>query len=322
MVQASLPLLCVGTLLVGVYQAFAYYYRFAAAEAASESFKSQAISLVLAGGVVAAIAGPQLGVLAKDAAGPQFAGSLLAVVALSLVASLLLGFLRMPAVPAASAGDEARPLSAIMRQPKFLLALGGAAVGFGVMILAMTATPIAMVAHDHSASDAAFVIQWHVLGMFVPSFFTGFLIARFGILPMMLAGALALLGHVLISLSGLALLHFLSALILLGVGWNFLYVGGTTLLTETYRPSEKAKVQALNDFSIFGVVVAASFASGWLMHGGGWAGVNLAALPPLALTAIAIGAFMLRGARRASRQPRATRLDAFDGRPSPAKPRG
>jgi MFS family permease len=291
MIQGSLLLLCTGTLLVGIYQAFAQYYRFAAAEAASASFKSQAISLVLAGGVAAAIAGPQIGVLAKDLAGAEFAGSFLAIVVLSLVASALLAFVHMPPAPAASMDGAARPLMEIVRQPKFLVALGGAAAGFGVMILAMTATPLAMVAHRHAAADAAFVIQWHVLGMFVPSFFTGFLIARFGVLTMMLAGVAALAGHVAISLSGLALLHFLSALVLLGVGWNFLYVGGTTLLTETYRPSEKAKVQALNDFSIFGVVVLASFASGWLMHGIGWMGVNLAALPFLAATAIALGAF-------------------------------
>lgn len=297
MIQESLLLLCAGTLLVGIYQAFAQYYRFAAAEAASASFKSQAISLVLAGGVVAAIAGPQIGVLAKDIAGPEFVGSFLAIVVLSLMASAFLAFIRMPPALAVGIDGEARPLMQIVRQPKFLVALGGAAVGFGVMILAMTATPLAMVAHHHAASDAAFVIQWHVLGMFVPSFFTGFLIARFGVLTMMLAGAAALAGHVAISLSGLALLHFLSALVLLGVGWNFLFVGGTTLLTETYRPSERAKVQALNDFSIFGVVVVASFASGWLMHGIGWMGVNLAALPFLAATAVAIGAFMLRGPR-------------------------
>lgn len=297
MIQGSLLLLCAGTLLVGIYQAFAQYYRFAAAEAASASFKSQAISLVLAGGVVAAIAGPQIGVMAKDIGAAEFAGSFLAIIVLSLAAAALLAFLRMPPAVTTSIDSEARSLAVIVRQPKFMLALGGAAVGSGVMILAMTATPLAMVAHEHAASDAAFVIQWHVLGMFVPSFFTGFLIARFGVLTMMFAGALALAGHVAISLSGLALPHFLSALILLGVGWNFLYVGGTTLLTETYRPSEKAKVQALNDFSISGVVVVASFASGWLMHGIGWMGVNLAALPFLAATAIAIGLFMLRPPR-------------------------
>jgi len=293
MIQASLLLLCAGTLLVGIYQAFAQYYRFAAAEAASTSFRSQAISLVLAGGVVAAIAGPQIGVLAKDLVGTEFAGSFLAIVVLSLMASASLAFIRMPPAAVVGIDDDARPLATIVRQPKFLVALGGAAIGFGVMILAMTATPLAMVAHQHAASDAAFVIQWHVLGMFVPSFFTGFLIARFGVLTMMLAGVAALAGHVVIALSGLALLHFLSALVLLGVGWNFLFVGGTTLLTETYRPSEKAKVQALNDFSIFGVVVVASFASGWLMHGIGWIGVNFAALPFLAATAIAIVSFML-----------------------------
>jgi len=297
MIQGSLLLLCAGTLLVGIYQAFAQYYRFAAAETASAPFKSQAISLVLASGVVAAIAGPQIGVMAKDIGAAEFAGSFLAIIVLSLAAAALLAFLRMPPTVTTSIDSEARPLAVIVRQPKFLLALGGAAVGSGVMILAMTATPLAMVAHNHAASDAAFVIQWHVLGMFVPSFFTGFLIARFGVLTMMLAGALALAGHVVISLTGLALPHFLSALVLLGVGWNFLYVGGTTLLTETYHPSEKAKVQALNDFSISGVVVIASFSSGWLMHGIGWMGVNLAALPFLAATAIAIGSFMLLRSR-------------------------
>jgi MFS family permease len=303
MMQHSLAVLSAGTLLVGIYQSFAQYYRFAAAETASASFKSQAISLVLAGGVVAAIAGPQIGVMAKDLAGAEFAGSFLAIVVLSLFASALLAFLRMPAVAIVSFDSDARPLSAIVRQPKFLVALSGAAVGFGVMILAMTATPIAMVAHQHTPSDAAFVIQWHVLGMFVPSFFTGFLIARFGVLTMMLAGAIALAGHVAIALSGSELLYFLSALILLGVGWNFLFVGGTALLTETYRPSERAKVQALNDFSIFGVVVVASFSAGWLLSGIGWQGVNLAALPFLAAIAIAIGSFILR-------RPKATEVVA------------
>jgi MFS family permease len=148
-----------------------------------------------------------------------------------------------------------------VRQPAFAVALTGAAVGYGVMILAMTATPLAMVAHHHDVGDAAFVIQWHVLGMFVPSFFTGTLIARFGVLPVMFIGAVLLLGHVTIALSGVALLNFVSALVLLGVGWNFLFIGGTTLLTETYRPSEKGKVQGVNDFLIVGVVVIASFAS-------------------------------------------------------------
>jgi len=293
MARGSLLLLCAGTLLVGIYQAFAQYYRFAAAEAASASFKSQAISLVLAGGVVAAIAGPQIGVMAKDRAGAEFVGSFLAVAVLSVMAMVLLAFIRIRPSAVSGIDSDARPLTTIVRQPKFLVALSGAAVGFGVMILAMTATPLAMVAHDHAASDAAFVIQWHVLGMFVPSFFTGYLIARFGVLRMMLAGVAALAVHVIISLSGQALLHFLSALILLGIGWNFLYVGGTMLLTETYRPSEKAKVQALNDFSVFGAVVVASFSSGWLMHGFGWMGVNLIALPFLAVTAIAIGSLML-----------------------------
>jgi MFS family permease len=181
-----------------------------------------------------------------------------------------------------------------VRQPAFVVALMGAAVGYGVMILAMTATPLAMVAHHHGVGDAAVVIQWHVLGMFVPSFFTGTLIARVGVLPVMFAGALLLLGHVVIALSGVALLDFISALVLLGIGWNFLFIGGTTLLTETYRPGEKAKVQALNDFLIFGVVVTASFASGGLLERFGWTGVNMAALPFLFAAATLIAGFAVR----------------------------
>jgi MFS family permease len=175
-----------------------------------------------------------------------------------------------------------------------MVALGGAAVGYGVMILAMTATPLAMVAHHHAISDAAFVIQWHVLGMFVPSFFTGSLIQRFGVLTIMLVGILFLFGHVVIALSGSELLYFLSALVLLGVGWNFSYVGGTTLLTETYRPSEKAKVQAINDFLIFGVVVIASFSSGGLLEHFDWRGVNLGAIPFLAAAGVAIVLLAMR----------------------------
>ncbi len=297
LILGSFVLLCAGNLLIGAYQGFAQFYRFAAAETASPAFKSKAISFVLAGGVVAAIAGPQFGTLAKDLIGSAaFAGSYAVIVILSLTAIGLLVFIDIPAAAAGGAGSEARPLAVIVRQPVFLVALGGAAVGYGVMILAMTATPLAMVAHHHAISDAAFVIQWHVLGMFVPSFFTGILIQRFGVLTIMLAGVLLLFGHVAIALSGFELLHFLSALVLLGMGWNFLYIGGTTLLTETYRPSEKARVQAVNDFLIFGVVVMASFSSGGLLQHFDWPGVNISALP--FLTAVGFAVILLAMRRR------------------------
>jgi MFS family permease len=291
-----------GNLLVGSYQGFAQFYRFAAAEVASAEFKSRAISLVLAGGVIAAIAGPHLGNHTRDllGSGATFAGSYATVVVLSLAAMALLGRLQVPPPGVSTDRAGARPLAEIVRQPAFVVALTGAAVGYGVMILAMTATPLAMVAHHHGVGDAAFVIQWHVLGMFVPSFFTGSLIARFGVLPVMFTGAILLLGHVTIALGGVALLNFVSALVLLGVGWNFLFIGGTTLLTETYRPSEKGKVQGLNDFFIVGVVVIASFASGGLLQRFGWKGVNVAALPFLLSIAALIAGFALRRRMRPS----------------------
>jgi MFS family permease len=300
MLAQSFALLCAGCLVVGAYQGFAQFYRFAAAEAASPAFRSRALSLVLAGGVVAALAGPHLGSLTKDLAGPAYAGSFLAVVALSAAAAMLLAATPLPAPP----GDEAtaeppRLLRVIGRQPKFLAAVIGAGVGQGVMALVMTATPLSMVDHRHAVSDAALVIQWHVLGMFVPSFFTGWLVARFGLTPMMLAGVGVLAAHVAIAVSGVELLHYLSGLTLVGLGWNLLYVGGSTLLTETYRPSERAKVQALNDFLIVGVAAAASFSAGALNDLFGWRGLNLAALPLLAVAALAIAGAALTGARRA-----------------------
>ena len=271
-----------GNLLVGSYQGFAQFYRFAAAEVASAEFKSRAISFVLGGR-------RHRGHRRPPSRQPHPRSSRLGRHLRRVLRDRRLPQPRRDGAPRPSAGPAtcrrprtsagARPLAEIVRQPAFVVALTGAAVGYGVMILAMTATPLAMVAHHHDVGDAAFVIQWHVLGMFVPSFFTGTLIARFGVLPVMFIGAVLLLGHVTIALSGVALLNFVSALVLLGVGWNFLFIGGTTLLTETYRPSEKGKVQGLNDFLIVGVVVIASFASGGLLQRFGWQGVNVAALP-------------------------------------------
>lgn len=291
----SFWLLCLGMLLAGTYQGFAQYYRFAAAEAASEAFRSRAISWVLAGGVVAAVAGPYLGAWTRDALPADYAGSFVTVLVLALAAILLIAVTPLPRPePTAEQDEPARPLGRIARQPRFLVAAGGAAIGFGVMVTVMTATPLSMVAHHHAVTSAAFVIQWHVLGMFVPSFFSGALIRRMGVMPMMLAGVGLLGAHVVVALSGVALLNFLSALILLGVGWNFLYVGGSTLLVETYRPSERAKVQALNDFLIVGVAAAGSFSAGALLDTFGWRGVNLAALPLLAIGAAAILLMLVR----------------------------
>src|SRR6266508_1626567 len=290
---------CLGHVLLGAYQGFAQYYRFAAADAARPAFRSHAISFVVAGGVVAAIAGPQLASVTKDllVSGP-FVASYLALIGLSFAATALVGLLNLPSRIAQIDWESARPLSLIIRQPVFLVSLCGAAVGHAVMMLAMSAMPLAIIGHNHSMSDAAFVIQWHVLAMSVPSFFSGILIARFGAPVIMLAGVALLAGNVAIALSGVEVLHFLLAHVLLGIGWNFAYVGGTTLVTEAYRPAEKAKVQGVNDLVIVGDSVVLSFASGWLFEFFGSWGVNIGAVPFLVLAGTAIVLFSL------ARQPK------------------
>jgi MFS family permease len=299
----SLLLLSFGTFLVGTYQAFAQFYRFAAGEVADDAFRPRAISLVLAGGIVAAFAGPMMGRVGADLLGPAYAGSFVLLAIVSLVAAGLLHGLRVPyPLLATGAAEAARPLSAILSQPAYLVALFGAATGYGVMILAMTATPLAMVHHHHDLSAAATVIQLHVLGMFLPSFFTGSLIARFGVLRIMLAGVLILAGHVAMTLTGTGFESFASALILLGVGWNFLYLGGTTLLTTTYTAAERGRAQATNDMTIFAVGLACSFGAAALLQALGWQLLNLVLLPWLALAAASL-VWLGLGRRRRSPLP-------------------
>lgn len=280
-------------MLMGCYQGFAQYYRFAAADVASEAFKSRAISWVIAGGIVAAVAGPNIARATQDFADLPFMASYLALFALSLIALLLVTRLSLPAVINIGSQDAARPLLTIMRQPVFITAMLGSAAGYAVMIMVMTATPLAMQICGQSLGASASVIQWHVLGMFAPSFFTGNLIRRFGVLPIMASGIALLCGHVFIALSGNTYLYFLSGLIVLGVGWNFLFIGGTTLLTEAYRPSERAKTQAAHDFIVFAVVSLASLSAGGLLNVWGWRAVNLTALPMLALALVSIIGFVL-----------------------------
>jgi len=299
----SLWLLATGTFLVGAYQAFAQFYRFAAGEVADEAYKPRAISLVLAGGVVAAVLGPLLGRWGGPLLQTAYAGSFLLLSMASVLAAAVLFGLRIPA-PAATAARGGRPLMEIVRQPAYLVALFGAVTGYGVMILAMTATPLAMLHHEHHLADAATVIQLHVLGMFVPSFFTGSLIARFGVLRIMAGGVALLAGHVLVSLTGTDLHSFAGALVLLGVGWNFLYIGGTTLLTSTYTPAEKGRAQAANDMTIFAVGLLCSLAAAPLLQLLGWQTLNLVLLPWLGVAAIALSGF---GVIRSRAVPAATR---------------
>ena len=284
-----LPVLCFGTFLVGSYQAFAQFYRFAASEVADEDFRPRAISLVLGGGVVAALLGPLLARFGGSLLQPLYVGSFLILALVSMVAAGLILALHIPHRANERTGGQAgRAWFAIVTQPAYLIALFGAATGYGVMILAMTAIPIAMMRHQHELSSAATVIQFHVLGMFLPSFFTGSLIARFGVLRIMFAGVALLAGHVLTTWTGTGFGSFATALVLLGVGWNFLYIGGTTLLTTTYSAQEKGRAQATNDMTIFAVGLAASLSSGALLEAFGWQTLSGLLLPWLGLAALAL----------------------------------
>jgi MFS family permease len=287
-------LLCFGTLVWGVYNAYGQYYRFAAADVASPDFKATAISLVLAGGLVGGIVGPSTSRITVDLLGPKFMGAYLVLIGFAVATMLLLRMMRIPDPTPAEQLAQGRPLSQIAAQPKFIVAVLSGAVGYGVMNFLMTSTPIAMQVCGHPFGDAAFVISSHVVGMFAPSFVTGPLIKRLGALPVMLAGALLNFVTIGIALSGVSVGHFWWSLVLLGIGWNFLYIGATTLLTETYRPEERAKAQGANDQAIFIMMVVSSFTSGLTVTAAGWERVNLLALPLVALVAVAIVWFALR----------------------------
>jgi MFS family permease len=290
----SLPVMSLGTCLIGAYQGFAQFYRFAASEIATVDYRPRAIALVLAGGVVAAFLGPALGLFGSDLLETPYAGSFLLLSASCIVAALLLLNLVNPTVDVAE--GENRPLRAIISQPNYFVALFGAATGSGVMVLAMTATPLAMAHHHHGLSASATVIQAHMLGMFVPSFFTGTLLARFGVVRIMVAGVMLMAAHVAMSVSGTGIFSFMSALVLLGVGWNFLFVGGTTMLTDAYLPGERAKAQATNDFVVYVVGLVSSLSAGVLLDLVGWERLNLLLLPWLACALLAV--LWLRRRRR------------------------
>jgi len=284
----SFPLFCLGTFLIGSSNGFAQQYRFAAAEAADEGFRAKAISLVLAGGVISGLFGPETARWSRDLFPPVlFAGCFAMVVALQFGAAAMLYFTRLPPPPQRGSLRAGRPLIQIVRQKLFVVALLAGMAGYGAMSLVMTATPIAMIGCGYAFPDAALVIQWHILGMYAPSFVTGHLIARFGLKRVLLLGAALLLTCCAINLAGTGEANFWAANLLLGVGWNFLFVGATTLLTRTYSPEERGKVQAFNDFMIFGTSTVAAFSSGALLVGFGWTTVQLALLPAVAIAAAA-----------------------------------
>jgi MFS family permease len=281
-------LLCAGTLVWGTYNAFGQYYRFAAAEVASADFRATAISLVLAGGLVGGILGPTTSRYTVDLLDAKFMGAYLGLILFALIAIVLLRLVEVPNPAAEERATSGRPMHEIARQPKFMVAVLSGAVGYGVMNLLMTSTPIAMGACGHPFGDAAFVISSHVVAMFAPSFVTGALIKRFGVLPVMFVGALLNGGAIATAVSGISVQHFWLSLVLLGVGWNLLYVGATALLTETYRPEERAKAQGANEFAIFVMMLVSSLSSGMIVTGAGWELLNLAALLPLGAVVLVI----------------------------------
>lgn len=284
----SFPLFCAGAVLLGSFNATGQFYRFAAAEVASESLKARAIGLVLAGGIVAAFMGPNLAAWTRQLAGPDFAASYLILAGLYGIGFLAILQLDIPRPPSIVLRAQGRPLREIATGPVFAMAVLAAAVGYGVMNLLMVATPLAMEGHQHRFEDAAFVIQWHVVAMFLPSFFTGELIRRFGLYRILGAGVLLNLASVGVNLHGHDVIHYWLALVLLGVGWNFLFIGGTTLLTEAHRPEEKAKTQAVNDFIVFGTVTVTALGSGALLTTVGWVAINALVVPFLLAVLIAL----------------------------------
>lgn len=289
----SFSLFLAANALLGFYGAFAGYYRFAAADAVSTGFRSQALSWVVAGGIVAALLGPAIVRHSNTLAGfsqSPFIAPFVAMSGLGLLAIALVLRLQVPPMTPATTNEvrEARPLGAVIRQPIFLAALASTTVGFAVMVMVMTATPLAMQMCGLPLWASTNVIQWHMLGMFIPSFFTGKLIQRFGVLPVIACGIALLTMHIGVALSGVAYTHFVAALTLVGVGWNFLFVGGSTLLIDSYRPAERARAQGTHDFIMYGVTSVASLSAGGLLATLGWRAVNIAAIPALAIVAIAI----------------------------------
>ncbi|HEX6705060.1 MAG TPA: MFS transporter [Albitalea sp.] len=287
--------LVAATVVAGYYNANAGLYRFAATELVRPEFKERAISWVLAGGILGAVAGPNLATLSKDILPVPFAGAYAALVAVALLALAIVSFIHFPPLPLPSAERPHRPLSEIARQPVFVVAVLACALGYGVMNLLMAATPIAMAQCSHPFKSTALVLEWHVLGMFAPSFFTGSLIRRFGVIPVMATGVLLCGACIAVALSGVELMQFLVALFTLGVGWNFLFVGGTTLFTEAYRPEEKTTAQAAMDFCIYTTLALTSLGSGALITTQGWSWLNIGSVVPVVGIALALA--VLRGRR-------------------------
>ncbi|WOP15497.1 MFS transporter [Ottowia sp. SB7-C50] len=279
-------LLVAATMIAGYYSANGQLYRFAAAELAAPDWREKAVSLVLAGGLLGAIVGPNLAAWTRTLLPTPFVGAYLALAVVALLGMAVIAGIDFPPAPAKAAGAAAgRPLGEIMRQPVFIVAIVAAALGYGVMNLLMAATPLAMQVCGFDFGATAQVLQWHVIGMFAPGFFTGHLIKRFGVLPVMGTGVVLNFVCVAVALSGVDLQQFLIALFALGVGWNFLFTGSTTLALTAYRPEERDRAQAAINFCVFATMALTSFASGALVTTRGWNWLNLGSLVPLVVVA-------------------------------------
>ena len=296
-------LLVAGATLAGYYNANAGLYRFAATEIVAPAFKDRAISWVLAGGIIGAVAGPNLALATRNVLPVEFAGAYAALALVALCSLVTMSFIRFPPLPVPTAAAPGRPLREIAVQPVFIVAVVACAFGYGVMNLLMAATPIAMSMCAHPFASTALVLEWHVLGMFVPSFFTGSLIKRFGAVPVMAAGVVLNVVCIGVALSGVELERFLVALFALGVGWNFLYIGGTSLFTTAYRPEEKTTAQAALDTTVFSTMTLTSFSSGALVTTQGWTLLNGGSLLPVTVVAGALVWFAIARRRAMSIGP-------------------
>ena len=277
-------LLCFATVVAGYYNANAQLYRFAAAELSAPAWREKAVSLVMAGGLIGAVAGPNLASATRNVLAVPFAGAYIALAGVALLAMGLMAFIHFPPVPPAQKNQGGRPLAEIVRQPVFIVAAAAGALGYGVMNLLMAATPIAMQQCSLPFSDAALVLEWHVIGMFAPGFFTGHLIKRFGALPVMGVGVVLNGVCIAVALTGVDLMQFLVALFALGVGWNFLFTGSTTLALSAYRPEERDKAQGVLNFGVFATLALSALSSGVLVTTQGWTWLNLGSIAPVLLT--------------------------------------
>ena len=297
LLQQSFYLFCFATFLLGIGIGFGTLYRFAAIEVCDENARHRAISISMAGGVLAAVLGPNLAIMSQQwSQDGLYIGAFASLIGLNILALVILQTIQFPKVSFSNQTPKSDPLSAIVKAPNFVGAVFAAMVAYAVMNILMTATPLAMIGCGFDFTKAAGVIEWHVLGMFVPAFFTGSLIEKFGSRMMILAGGILFVFCIAINIHGESIWHFRSALVLLGVGWNFMFIAATGLFSQSYQPQNKAKAQAFNEFVVFGCVTVTALLSGWLESTAGWQNLNIYVLP-FVLAVILLFAFSARKSR-------------------------